>query len=118
MRYRVARSILLVLLGGAAATAGAVPQGVPAIGNDWMDPTDSVAPDGNPDPWPRADATDAGLDDMIRAERSPLEGAIAAGQVARPETGDQRILHTLRKVGGDYVVVPVFTLHLDRNAAH
>ncbi|MGA1799548.1 hypothetical protein VH567_12295 [Sphingomonas sp. 4RDLI-65] len=82
------------------------PAPAPAIGYDWND--DSSADDRvQQSLWPRSDASAAGLDDMIHAEQAPIHAAIH-------EDGDfgSRALHGLRKVGGDYIVVPVLKIHL------
>jgi len=82
------------------------PTPAPAIGYDWND--DSSADDRvQQSLWPRSDASAAGLDDMIHTEQAPVRAAIH-------EDGDfgSRALHGLRKVGGDYIVVPVLKIHL------
>jgi hypothetical protein len=81
------------------------PEPAPAIGYDWND--DSSADDRvQQSLWPRADASAAGLDDMIHAEQTPVHVPIH-------EDGafGTRALHDLRKVGGDYIVVPFLKLH-------
>lgn len=109
-----------------AGTAQAAPQArsvpsplsVPAIGRDWMETPGVIDRLDDPNPWPRADAADAGLDDMIHDERQTVGGAVAGTRPAEglitPNHVDEHLLRTLRKVGGDYVVVPLLTLHLDR----
>ncbi len=82
-----------------------------------MEQQDGVGAAANPDPWPRADATGAGLEDMIRDERSRVNEALSPTRRGDDPAGppaDERILRTLRKVGGDSVVVPIFKLPLDR----
>ncbi|BCA62808.1 hypothetical protein HMP09_2042 [Sphingomonas sp. HMP9] len=82
------------------------PVPAPAIGYDWND--DSSADDRvQQSLWPRSDASAAGLDDMIHTEQAPVRTAIH-------EDGafGSRALHGLRKVGGDYIVVPVLKIHL------
>ena len=81
------------------------PAPAPAIGYDWND--NSSADDRVQQTlWPRSDASAAGLDDMIHAERNPIHSAI------RDDGGfGSRALHGLRKVGGDYIVVPVLKFH-------
>ncbi len=81
------------------------PKPAPAIGYDWND--DSSADDRvQQSLWPRSDASAAGLDDMIHTEQAPVRAAIH-------EDGafGSRALHGLRKVGGDYIVVPVLKIH-------
>ena len=82
------------------------PAPAPAIGYDWND--DSSASDRvQQSLWPRSDASAAGLDDMIHTEQAPIRATIH-------EDGGlgSRALHGLRKVGGDYIVVPVLKIHL------
>ncbi len=104
-----AASIGLVVLSLAAPAAAqqtrVTPAPAPAIGYDWND--ESSADDRvQQSLWPRSDASAAGLDDMIHAEQAPIHAAIH-------EDGDigSRALHSLRKVGGDYMVVPVLKIH-------
>ncbi|TCQ09314.1 hypothetical protein C8J40_102227 [Sphingomonas sp. PP-CC-3A-396] len=82
------------------------PKPAPAIGYDWND--DSSADDRVQQTlWPRSDASAAGLDDMIHTEQTPIRAAI------REDGGfGSRALHGIRKVGGDYIVVPVLKIHL------
>lgn len=82
------------------------PKPAPAIGYDWND--DSSANDRVQQTlWPRSDASAAGLDDMIHTEQTPIRAAI------REDGGlGSRALHGLRKVGGNYIVVPVLKIHL------
>jgi hypothetical protein len=81
------------------------PEPAPAIGYDWND--DSSADDRVQQPlWPRSDASAAGLDDMIHTEQAPVHAAIHEDGAL-----GTRALHGLRKVGGDYIVVPVLKLH-------
>ena len=82
------------------------PKPAPAIGYDWND--DSSADDRVQQTlWPRPDASSAGLDDMIHTEQTPIHAAI------REDGGfGSRALHGIRKVGGDYIVVPVLKIYL------
>ncbi|WP_162233414.1 hypothetical protein [Sphingomonas sp. Leaf38] len=104
-----ATALMLVMLCATPATAQQThvsPKPAPAIGYDWND--DSSANDRVQQTlWPRSDASAAGLDDMIHAEQAPIHAAIH-------EDGGfgSRALHGLRKVGGDYIVVPVLKVHL------
>ncbi len=102
-----AMMIAIVLAAPAAAQQTQVsPKPAPAIGYDWND--DSSADDRvQQSLWPRSDASAAGLDDMIHTEQAPVRAVIH-------EDGDfgSRALHGLRKVGGDYIVVPVLKIHL------
>lgn len=88
---------------------------VPAIGRDWMDAPDPLDRLDDPNPWPRADAAGAGIDDMIHDERHIVDGSIG-GVTTNQNRADERILRALKKVGGDYIVVPLLTLHLDRRS--
>ena len=104
-----ATALMLVMLCATPATAQQThvsPKPAPAIGYDWND--DSSANDRVQQTlWPRSDASAAGLDDMIHAEQAPVHAAI------REDGGfGSRALHGLRKVGGDYIVVPVLKIHL------
>lgn len=119
------RSLYWPLLAGltlAGATEGRaqtpMQPAAPAVGYDWMDAPDQTDAGNDPDPWPRSDAADIGLDNMIHSERRSVEDAIAQlpGRAVTGGNPDARILRTLRKVGGDYIVLPLFTLHLDRPA--
>ncbi len=103
--------LVLVILCAAPAAAQRInvtpkPEPAPAIGYDWND--DSSADDRvQQSLWPRSDASAAGLDDMIHTEQTPIRAAI------RDDGGfGGRALHGLRKVGGDYIVVPVLKIHL------
>ncbi|WP_380782391.1 hypothetical protein [Sphingomonas sp. R86520] len=102
-------AIMLLALSAVPATAQQAhvsPAPAPAIGYDWND--DSSADDRvQQSLWPRSDASAAGLDDMIHTEQTPVRAAIH-------EDGafGSRALHGLRKVGGDYIVVPVLKIHL------
>lgn len=102
-----AMMIAIVCAAPAAAQQTHVsPKPAPAIGYDWND--DSSADDRvQQSLWPRSDASAAGLDDMIHTEQAPVRAVIH-------EDGDfgSRALHGLRKVGGDYIVVPVLKIHL------
>ena len=102
-------ALVLVLLCAAPAAAQQTrvsPAPAPAIGYDWND--DSSADDRVEQTlWPRSDASAAGLSDMIHTEQAPIHAAI------REDGGfGSRALHGLRKVGGDYIVVPVLKIHL------
>jgi hypothetical protein len=102
-------AIMLVMfcaVSAAAQQTHVAPQPAPAIGYDWND--DSSADDRvQQSLWPRSDASAAGLDDMIHAEQTPIHAAI------RDDGGlGSRALHGIRKVGGDYIVVPVLKIHL------
>ncbi len=104
-----ATALMLVMLCATPATAQQThvsPKPAPAIGYDWND--DSSANDRVQQTlWPRSDASAAGLDDMIHAEQAPIHAAI------REDGGiGSRALHSLRKVGGDSIVVPVLKIHL------
>ena len=81
------------------------PAPAPAIGYDWND--NSSADDRvQQSLWPRSDASAAGLDDMIHTEQTPFHAAI------RDDGGlGRRAFHGIRKVGGDYLVVPVLKFH-------
>ena len=82
------------------------PVPAPAIGYDWND--DSSADDRvQQSLWPRSDASAAGLDDMIHTEQAPVRAV-----VHEDDAFGSRALHGLRKVGGDYIVVPVLKIHL------
>ncbi|MBC3941833.1 hypothetical protein [Sphingomonas albertensis] len=97
---------LFVMLCSAPATAQRTsPTPAPAIGQDWND--GSSADDRlQQSLWPRPDASAAGLDDMIHTEQAPIHAAIH-------EDGafGSRAPHGLRKVSGDYIVVPVLKIH-------
>ncbi len=100
---------MFMMLGAAPAIAqqtDAAPKPAPAIGYDWND--DSSADDRvQQSLWPRSDASAAGLDEMIHTEQTPIHAAI------RDDGGfGSRALHGIRKVGGDYIVVPVVKIHL------
>ncbi|PTQ63894.1 hypothetical protein C8J45_104138 [Sphingomonas sp. PP-CE-3G-477] len=106
MKIAALVSLLLCSVPVAAQQTHVTPTPAPAIGYDWND--DSSADDRVQQPlWPRSDASAAGLDDMIHAEQAPVRAAIH-------EDGafGSRALHGLRKVGGDYIVVPVLKIHL------
>ena len=106
MKIAALVSVLLCTAPAAAQQTHVTPEPAPAIGYDWND--DSSADDRVQQPlWPRSDASAAGLDDMIHAEQAPVRAAIH-------EDGafGSRALHGLRKVGGDYIVVPVVKIHL------
>ncbi|MBE2993099.1 hypothetical protein IFR23_13920 [Sphingomonas sp. CFBP 13603] len=106
MKTAALMSVLLCTAPAAAQQTHVTPESAPAIGYDWND--DSSADDRVQQPlWPRSDASAAGLDDMIHAEQAPVRAAIH-------EDGafGSRALHGLRKVGGDYIVVPVLKIHL------
>lgn len=99
---------LFVMLCSAPAPAQRIsPTPAPAIGYDWNDDS-SVDDRLQQSLWPRSDASAARLDDMIHTEQAPIHAAIH-------EDGafGSRALHGLRKVGGDYIVVPVLKIHLD-----
>ena len=112
----ISRCLSVILLLSAVSARAAPPldlkSAAPALGRDWMDPVDTVDIANDPNPWPLGDAASAGLDDMIHDERKIIGGA--ASPRAVPDHLDQRVFRTLRKVGGDYIVVPLFTFHLDR----
>ena len=106
MKIAALVSVLLCTAPAAAQQTHVTPEPAPAIGYDWND--DSSADDRVQQPlWPRSDASAAGLDDMIHAEQAPVRAAIH-------EDGafGSRAIHGLRKVGGDYLVVPVLKIHL------
>jgi hypothetical protein len=98
--------VMLCAVPAAAQQTHVAPQPAPAIGYDWND--DSSADDRvQQSLWPRSDASAAGLDDMIHTEQTPIHAAIR-------DDGSfgSRALHGIRKVGGDYIVVPVLKIHL------
>ncbi len=107
---------LLAAAPAETSSAPVAPPTVPAIGRDWMDMPDPVDREDDPTPWPRADSVDAGLEDMIHDERQMIGSAAGSrtGAGALPDRVQEHVFRALRKVGGDYIVVPVFTLHLDR----
>jgi hypothetical protein len=98
--------VMLCAVPAAAQQTRVAPQPAPAIGYDWND--DSSADDRvQQSLWPRSDASAAGLDDMIHTEQTPIHAAI------RDDGGfGNRALHGIRKIGGDYIVVPVLKIHL------
>lgn len=106
------RAIAIMIVSTIAVPVSAqklAPPPAPAIGYDWNDGSsvdDRIAQGAI---WPRADASAAGLADMIHDEDDVMR---ASAGVSAPESG--RLLRTLRKVGGSYIVVPVFKLHFGR----
>ncbi|WP_156678358.1 hypothetical protein [Sphingomonas profundi] len=108
------RLVLACLLAIAAAPAAAA---TPAIGEDEMPTPDPSPAAADPSPWPRGDAAAAGMEEMVqdqqRAIRDALPDARRGDDPAGPPA-NERLLRTLRKVGGDSVVLRVFRLPLDR----